>query len=193
MQTLDINNKQISTAFISATEQASQYVKPLVIADLRDSRHLSNVSITTNDGHANSSSNEIGYYFDTYKAVDGYEYESLPWCVADAKDNYGQTITASGKYRAMPADLTDNLKYAWWSNSKSNSNGIFATQPYFDMTFTATVMNKIKLVTTQNYGQIKSLSLAAIRSNGQTVFNQTISFDTDRNQFEKIIDRKSVV
>lgn len=188
MQTLDINNKKISSAFIDATEAVAQYVKSKVIIDFRDSRHLSNVVITTNDAHANSNINEIGYYFDSYRAVDGFEYESFPWGVCDAKDNYGQTITASGKYRSMPSDLTDNLKYAWWSNSKSNSSGVFTTQPYIDINFTPTIMNKVKLVTTHNYGQIKSLSLAAVRSNGQTVFNQTINFDTADNQFEKIIN-----
>lgn len=188
MQTLDTNGKKISSAFIDATEAAAQYVKSKVIIDFRDSRHLSNVVITTNDAHANSNANEIGYYYDSYKAVDGFEYEAFPWGVADAKDNFGQTITASGKYRAMPANLTDNLKYGWWSNSKSNSTGVFTTQPYLDINFDATVMNKIKLVTTQNFGQIKSLSLAAMRSNGQTVFNQTINFDSNSDQFEKVVN-----
>lgn len=188
MQNLDINNKKISYSFLSATESITQYVKPQILVDFRDSRHLSNVVVTTNDAHSNNSSNQIGYYFDKNSAIDGLEYESFPWGVADAKDNYGQTITCSGKYRAMPANLLVNLKYGWWSNSKSNSTGIFTTQPYLDINFDSTTVNKVKIVTTQNYGQIKSLNLAAIRSNGQTVFNQTITFNTSKNQFEKIIN-----
>lgn len=188
MQTVDINNKQISSSFLDSIESYSQFVKPLVIADLRDARHLSNVNITTNDEHPNNNANSIGFYFDKYRVVDGIDYESFPWCVADAKDNYGQTITASGKFRAMPASLTENLKYAWWSNSKSNASGVFSTRPFLDITFDPTTVNKVKVVTSQQFGQVKSIDLSVINSNGTTLFDQTIDFNVEKNQFEKVIN-----
>lgn len=188
MQTLDINNKKISTAFLDATEGVAQYIKPKVIIDFRDSRHLSNVVVTTNSAHANSNVNEVGYYFDSYRVVDGVEYESFPWAVADAKDNYNAVITASGKYRALPAGLEDNLKYSWWSNTKSNSSGVFATQPYLDITFDSTIVNKVKIVTSKHFGQVKSMNLTVVRSNNQTVFDEVINFNVNNDQFEKVVN-----
>jgi hypothetical protein len=188
MQTLDVFDKQISSSFIEATESISQLVKPLVIMDMRDAKHLSNVIVSTNDSHPDVGINDIGYYFDKYRAIDGIEYEGFAWGVADAKDNYNQIITACGKYRAMPSDLTDNLKYGWWSGSKSNSSGGYETQPYLDINFDPTIVNKIKIVTSRNHGQVKSLNLAVVRSNSNTVLNELITFNTDDNEFEKTIN-----
>lgn len=188
MQTLDIYGKEISSSFIEATESVAQLVKPLVIADLRDSRHLSNVVVTSNSEHLSNSDNEIGYYFDKYKALDGIEYESFAWGVADAKDNFNNIITACGKYRAMPSDLSDNLKYGWWSNSKSNSSGIFITEPYVNISFNPTIVNKIKIVTSRNHGQVQSFTIRVTRSNSEIVLDESISFSTEIDQFEKIIN-----
>ena len=43
MQTIDINGKTLSNSFQSALTSYSQFVKPRVIVDLQDARHLSNV------------------------------------------------------------------------------------------------------------------------------------------------------
>lgn len=120
--------------------------------------------------------------------MDGIEYESFAWGVCDAKDNLNKTITANGKYRAMPSDDQDNLKYGWWSASKSNSNSTFTTNPTLDISFTATTINKIKIVTSQNFGQIASFTLAVFDSTSATLLNETLSFNTNINEFEKTIN-----
>ena len=188
MQTIDINGKTLSNSFQSALTSYSQFVKPRVIVDLQDARHLSNVSITTN---SDNSSNDLGVYFNKQQVLDGIFYETFAWGVCDAKDNLNNVITANGKYRAMPSDLTDNLKYGWWSNSKSDASGLFVTNPYVDITFTPTTINKIKVITSKNLGQIKSFTIAVISSTSTTLLNQTISFDTNNDEFEKVINLDS--
>lgn len=185
MQTIDVDGKQLSNSFQSAISSYSQFVKPKVVIDFQDGRHLSNVSITTNSDNVSTS---LGTYFGKQRALDGIEYESFAWGVCDAKDNLNKTITANGKYRAMPSDDQDNLKYGWWSASKSNSNSTFTTNPTLDISFTATTINKIKIVTSQNFGQIASFTLAVFDSTSATLLNETLSFNTNINEFEKTIN-----
>jgi hypothetical protein len=188
MQTLDIHGKTLSNAFQSAITASAQFVKPRVVIDLQDGRHLSNVVITTNDAHANSSSGNLGFYFNKDQVVNGFDYEGFSWAVAGAKDNKGRTITASGKYRAMPSDLVDNFKYGWWSGTKSNSSCQFTTNPYVDISFDSTTVNKIRIVTSRTLGQVATLTLAVSRANATTVLNETITFNTAEYEFEKVIN-----
>ena len=188
MQTIDIDGKELSNSFKSAATAYAQFVKPRVVIDFQDARHLSNVSVTTNSNH---SSGSLGSYFTKEQVVNSGEYETFFWAVTDSKDNLNKVITANGKYRAMPADTTDNLKYGWWSASKSDSSGLFATNPYLDITFNATTINKVKVVTSQSLGQIKSFTIAIINSSSTTLLNETIVFDTNNDEFEKIINLNS--
>jgi hypothetical protein len=187
MQTIDINGKTLSNSFQSALTSYSQFIKPRVVIDFQDARHLSNVSITTNSDNA---SGLLGTYFNKEQVLDGIPYETFSWGVCDVKDNLNKVITANGKYRAMPSDLTDNLKYGWWSNSKSDASGLFVTNPYVDITFAPTTINKVKVITSRNLGQIKSFTVAVAAGN-TTLLNQTISFDTNNDEFEKIINLDS--
>lgn len=188
MQTVDINGKTLSNSFNSAINAIAQFVKPKVVITFQDARHLSNVTITTNSSHSNSSVGNLGYFFNQNQVVDGTEYETFSWAVAGAKDNNNKTITANGLYRAMPSSLEDNLKFSWWSSTTSNSAGQFGTQPYIDMSFDDTKINKIKVVTTRTLGQVKSFTLAVSRNGSNTILNNTFSFDTDAGEFEKVIN-----
>jgi len=185
MQTIDVNGKEFSNSFKSAATSYAQFVKPRVIIDFQDARHLANVVVTTNDAH---SSGSLGSYFTKEQVVNSGEYETFPWAVTDAKDNFNNVITANGKYRAMPSDSIDNLKYGWWSASKSDSSGIFGTAPNLDITFDATTINKVKVVTSKNLGQIKSFTISVINSSSTTLLSKTIVFDINNNEFEKIIN-----
>ena len=188
MQTIDINGKELSNSFKSASTSYAQFVKPRVIIDFQDARHLSNVSVTTNSAH---SSGYLGDYFTKEQVVNSGEYETFPWAVTDSKNNLNKVITANGEYRAMPNDNTDNFKYGWWSASKSDASGLFATGPYLDITFNATTINKVKVVTSQSFGQIKSFTISVINSSNTTLLNKTIVFNTNNNEFEKIINLDS--
>lgn len=185
MQTIDVNGKELSNSFKSAATSYAQFVKPRVVIDFQDARHLTNVVVTTNDAH---SSGSLGSYFTKEQVVNSGEYETFPWAVTDAKDNFNNVITANGKYRAMPSDSIDNLKYGWWSASKSDSSGIFGTAPDLDITFDATTINKVKVVTSKNLGQIKSFTISVINSSSTTLLSKTIVFDINNNEFERIIN-----
>ena len=130
----------------------------------------------------------FNYYFSKDQVVNGVDYETFAWGVAGALDNYGKVITADGTYSAVPADLSDNYKYGWWSASKSASNGIFGTAPTLTLTFTATTINKIKVVTSSMFGQVKSFIIAVTSAAGGVVLNKTYTYDTVNNEYEKIIN-----
>jgi len=191
MQTIDVNGKELSNSFKSAATSYAQFVKPRVIIDFQDARHLTNVVVTTNDAHSVGPPLRLGSYFTKEQVVNSGEYETFPWAVTDAKDNFDNVITANGKYRAMPSDSTDNLKYGWWSNSKSEASGLFVTNPYVDIAFTPTTINKVKVITSRNLGQIKSFTISVLDDQLTTLLSQTISFDTNNDEFEKIINLDS--
>lgn len=188
MQTKDIYGKTLSTTFESAITATAQYVKPRVIVDFQDSRHLQNVSITTNSAHSSSAQGDLGYFFTKEDLLSSSQYETFCWGVCGALDNDGDIITASGKYVAMPSSLDDDLKFGWWSGTTSDASGLFATNPYVDITFTATTINKIRIVTPSNLGQIKQFTVAVISAGSGTVLNKTYTFNTAINEFEKLIN-----
>jgi len=188
MQTKDIYGKTLSTSFESAITATAQYIKPRVVIDFQDSRHLQNVTITTNDPHSSSANGDLGYYFTKEDVLSSAQYETFCWAVCGALDNDGQPITASGQYVAMPSNLEDDLKYGWWSATKSNASGTFTTNPYIDINFTATTINKVKVVTPVHLGQVKQFTIAVISAGSGTVLNKTYTFNTAINEFEKIIN-----
>lgn len=179
MQTIDFNGKTIGDAFNSATTSASQFVKPRVVIDFVDGRHLSNVSITTNSEHSSNSVGSLGYYFDKYQVVNGVEYETYPWAVAGALDCRGRSITANGKFYTLPSDLSTDLKYGWMSASKSNTYCAFTTNPYVDLSFDPTTINKIKVVTSRELGRVRNFKLDVYRTGNVSVLSNTYSFTTN--------------
>lgn len=176
MLTKDIYGKALSNSFISATVAPAQKVKPKIVIQWLDSRHLDNLVVTTNSA-TNTSPGEIGFYFSESQAFNGIERQSFSWAVAGAKDSNGKVITADGSWFAMPSitgsDLSNSqiggvLEYGWWSNAVSNSNTHptyagygFATDPYVEATFDVRKVNRIRVATSELYGQIKSYLVQA--------------------------------
>jgi hypothetical protein len=175
MLTSDMYGKTLSTYFDTASSSIAQKVKPKIIIQWLDSRHLDNLTVTTNDAHSNTAYPNLGFYFDKTQAFNGIERQSFTWAVCDAKDKNGKTITADGTWYAMPSLLSNDLsnthigsslEFGWWSNSVSNSSlhgtysGYgFVTDPYVEATFTTRKINRIRIVTSELYGQISNYLL----------------------------------
>lgn len=188
MLTTDIYGKPLSNSFVNATTAIAQKVKPRIVIQWLDSRHLDNLSVTTNDPHPNTNAGQIGFYFGKEQAFNGIERQSFTWAVAGAKDSDGKTITPDGTWFAMPSILgTDlgntqiggSLEYGWWSNSISNSNvhptysGYgFATEPYIQATFDTRKVNRIRIVTSEFYGQISSYLLQVYDASSNLVLSE---------------------
>lgn len=187
MQTKEINGKTISSTFNTAIANPSQYIKPRAIIDFQDARHLKNVTITTNESPS-SNIGDLNYYFSKEDILNFAEYETFSWGVCDAIDNDGNIISASGKYVALPSNLEENYKYGWWSVAKTDGTKTFTTSPSLDINFTATTLNKIKIVTSSGFGQINQFILAVSSASLGTVLSGTYSFNTSIDQYEKIIN-----
>lgn len=175
MLTTDQYGKTLSSDFNNAIVAKAQKVKPKVIVTWLDSRHLDNLTVTTNSSHGNTSYPEIGFYFSPSEAFNGIERQSFTWAVAGAKDKNGDVIKADGTWHTMPSLITSdlansriggNLEFGWWSASQSNSSvhptytGYgFATDPYVEATFTTRKVNKIRVITSEYYGRIANYTL----------------------------------
>lgn len=159
MLTEDIYGKPLSNSFNTAISAYSQTVKPKILIDLLDSRHLSNVVITNTDAHTVTSEGSLGFYFKEKQSVNGYERESHGWAVADAKQKDGTVIKADGNWHCIPADDKDDYEFGLWTKTKSQANGVFASSPTLTMTFDTTKMNKIRITTSETLGQISSFTL----------------------------------
>lgn len=188
MITVDQYNKTLSSDFNSAIVAKAQKIKPKVIVTWLDSRHLDNLVVTTNDSHANANYPDIGFYFNSAEVANGNERQSFTWAVAGAKDTNGDVIKADGTWYTMPSltssDLANsriggNLEFGWWSGSQSNSAASntytgygFATDPYIDMAFTTRKVNKIRVITSEYYGQIANYELFIYDSSNNLISNQ---------------------
>jgi hypothetical protein len=177
MLTSDVYGKPLSSLFNTAITSIAQKVKPRIIIDWLDSRHLDNLVVTTNDAHSNTSYPEMGFFFDKTQAFNGINRQSFKWAVCDAKDQNGDVITADGQWYAMPSlvtndlnntDMGTSLEFGWWSNSVSNSSPHisysgygFVTNPYIQATFTERKVNKIRIVTSEFHGAISNYLLEA--------------------------------
>jgi hypothetical protein len=177
MITKDIYGKTLSNTFNSKIQSPSQFLKPKVLIDWLDSRHLSNVVVTTNDSHASNSQGNIGYFFSPKQSVNGIERQSYTWAVAGAKDVEGKVIRADGNWYAMPSSTDDNYEYGWWSGSVSESNSHptysgyrFTTSPNLTIDFDSRKCNLIRVVTSEFYGQIDTYQIT-VRSSDSGVPN----------------------
>lgn len=180
--------KPLSSDFNTVINSPAQKVKPKIIVTWLDSRHLDNLSVTTNDGYANSSYPNRGFYFGPSEAFNGIERQSFRWAVAGAKDKDGDVIKADGTWYAMPTLVTSDLsntqiggslEYGWWSNTKSNANvhpsynGYgFTTEPYIEATFTTRKVNKIRIITSEFYGQIYDYRVQAYDGSNNLVLSE---------------------
>lgn len=196
MITTDFYGKTLSNSFNSAIIAPAQKVKPKILVNWLDSRHLDNLTVTTNDSYANSSYPTRGFFFNPSQAFNGLERQSFTWAVADAKDTNGDVIRADGTWFAMPtlsgtdlsnSQMSGSLEFGWWSNSTSNSNvhptynGYgFATDPYIEATFDVRKVNKVRIITSEYYGQIYDYELKLYDANSSIVLteNGTIRSNT---------------
>ena len=188
MITTDIYGKTLSTSFETASTSSAQRVKPKIVIQWLDSRHLDSLTVTTNDDHANSSYPNIGFYFDKTQAFNGIERQSFTWAIAGAKDKNGKVITADGSYHAMPSltgsdlsntQLGSSLEFGWWSNSVSNSNTHatysgygFSTEPYIQAVFTERKVNRIRIVTSEFFGGISNYLVQAYNAASTLIFSE---------------------
>jgi hypothetical protein len=177
MLTSGLYGKQLSNSFNSAIAAPAQKIKPKVIIKWMDSRHLDNLVVTTNDAPAVNSYPSRGFFFPASEAFNGIRRQSFTWAVAGAVDADGDVIKADGSWYAMPSLTTNDLsntqmgsslEFGWWSNSVSNSNTHatydgygFVTNPYIQATFTTRKVNKIRIITSEFYGQISTYLLQA--------------------------------
>ena len=121
MINVDIYNKQLSTQFNSKIVSSSQRIKPKVLIDWLDTRHCSNLSVSTNDVYSETGAGTFAYYFDPKQAFNGFERQSFTWAVCNSKDINGKTITADGTWHAVPKDISGNYEFGWWSSYKSSN------------------------------------------------------------------------
>jgi len=189
MLVTDQYGKTLSSDFNSAISAKAQKIKPKVIVTWLDSRHLDNLSVTTNSSHANSSYPNIGFYFSPSEAFNGIERQSFTWAVAGAKDKNGDVIKADGTWHTMPSLITSDLansriggslEFGWWSANQSNSSvhptyaGYgFATDPYIEATFTVRKVNKIRVTTSEYYGKIANYTLHVYDNSSNLVSTQS--------------------
>lgn len=175
MQTTGLYGKILSNTFNTVTTAYAQKVKPKIVIDLLDSRHLDNLTVTTNSVHSNVAKGSYGYYFSPNQLVNGVERQSFTWAVAGAKDNYGQVIKADGTWHCMPSSIDRGYEFGWSSASISNANTHatytteygFTTDPYVEIEFTQRKVNKIRIITSEYSGQIGHYTV--------TAYNQTYS------------------
>ena len=188
MLTSGLYGKEFSTSFNSAIVAPAQKIKPKVIIKWLDSRHLDNLVITTNDAPANTAYPTRGFFFPVTEAFNGIKRQSFTWAVAGAKDINGDVIKADGSWYAMPSLTTNDLsntqigsslEFGWWSNSTSTSNAHathsgygFTTDPYIQATFTTRKVNKIRIVTSEFYGQISTYTVEAYDSSLNLVLSE---------------------
>jgi hypothetical protein len=175
----DVYGKPLSTFFNSAISGFSQVVKPKITINLLDSRHLSNVVITNTDVHTVNTKGSIGYYFTNNQLVNGYEQESFPWAICDAKEKDGSAIKADGRFHATPAVLTDDYEFGLWSKTKSQANGVFASSPTITITFDERKVNKVRVVTSESLGQIKEFRIRVQSSTFIDLLDKTVTLTED--------------
>jgi len=170
----DIYGKTLSNTFTSAITSYAQKVKPKIVIQWLDSRHVDSLTATTNSSHASNSVGDLGYYFSPIDGMSGKDRQSFTWGVCDAKDVDGKVITANGQWYTVPSNLDDGYKYGWWSGSVSSSSASntytgygFATDPYAEWQFTQRKVNRIRIATSEYYGRISDYTLY--------VYNQSLT------------------
>jgi hypothetical protein len=189
MLTTDIYGKTLSNYFNSGITAYSQFVKPKITIDLLDSRHVENLTITNTDEHTVSTKGSIGYYFNNSQLMNGYDRETFTWAVTDAKEKDGTVIKADGRWYATPSSLNDDYEFGWWSKTKSQANGVFASSPTLTMDFDVRKINKVRVTTSETLGQVRSFRIRVQTSGSVDLVDKTIVLADD--EFYKDIYLKS--
>jgi hypothetical protein len=174
------NGVILSNSFVSSSTSPAQKVKPKIVVQWLDSRHVDALSATTNSVLANANTNgSAGFFFSPKQAMSGVDRQTYTWAVCDAKDVNGKVIRADGNWFAMPSNLDDNFKYGWMSNSvSSNTESVtydgygFATDPYVELQFTQRKVNRIRVATSEFNGQIQDYTLY--------VYNQSLTLVSEQ-------------
>ena len=188
MLTSGMHGKELSSSFNTAITSPAQRIKPKIIIKWLDSRHVDNLVITTNDAPVSNAYPGRGFFFPAKEAMNGIKRQSFTWAVAGAKDVDGNVIRADGSWYAMPSltssdisntQLGSNLEFGWWSNSVSTANAHatydgyqFATNPYVEATFTTRKVNKVRIVTSEFYGQISTYLLQVFDGSLNTLLSE---------------------
>jgi hypothetical protein len=188
MLTSGLYGKELSSSFNTAITSPAQRIKPKIIIKWLDSRHVDNLVITTNDAPASNAYPGRGFFFPAKEAMNGIKRQSFTWAVAGAKDIDGNVIRADGSWYAMPSltssdisntQLGSNLEFGWWSNSVSTANAHatydgyqFDTNPYVEATFTTRKVNKVRIVTSEFYGQISTYLLQVFDGSLNTLLSE---------------------
>lgn len=183
----------LSNYFNNAIQSPAQNVKPKIVIDLLDSRHIvldnvlvkgdTLVSITNTDEHTTTSDGSIGYYFNEKQMINGHERQSFTWAVTDALDKEGKIIVADGSWHCMPTikdddnNLDGDFEFGWWSKTRSQANGVFASSPVVTFAFEERKVNKIRVFTSEYYGQVKSFRIKVKNSNLVDILDQTITLN----------------
>jgi hypothetical protein len=174
------NGVTLSNSFISSSQSPAQKVKPRIMIQWLDSRHVDALTANTNSALANANTNgSAGFFFSPKQAMSGVDRQTFTWAVCNAKDINGKVIRADGNWHAMPSNLDDNFKYGWMSNSVSSNtasvtyNGYgFATDPYIELEFTQRKVNRIRVATSEFNGQIQDYTLY--------VYNQSLTLISEQ-------------
>ena len=182
----------LSNYFNNAINAPAQNVKPKITIDLLDSRHVDlnpvltgNVAITNTDAHTVSSEGSLGFYFSEQQMINGYERQSFTWAVTDALDKNGKIITADGSWHCMPTsvdkdnNLEGDFEFGWWSRTRSLANGSFASSPIVTIAFQPRKVNKIRITTSEYYGQVKSFRIKVESETLINILDKTITLEDD--------------
>ena len=185
MLTKDIYGKTFSNSFNSAINAYAQKVKPRVHIQWLDSRHVDNLTVTTNSTSV-SGERTLSYYFSPENAMSGNDRQGFTWAVCDAKDSSGKVITANGAWHVMPSDLDDHYKFGWWSSQVSLAtesltyNGYgFTTEPYVEYTFTQRKANRIRVATSEFHGKIKDYTIYVYNQALTVIYQENATIDDD--------------
>jgi hypothetical protein len=206
MLTKNTYGVNLSNYFNNAIEATAQNVKPKITIDLLDSRHITlenvltgNANITNTDAHTVKSEGSVGYYFTEEQMINGYERESFTWAVTDALDKNGKIITADGSWHCIPTSVDTDSKldgdyeFGWWSKTRSAANGVFASSPVITFAFEERKVNKIRITTSEYYGQVKSFRVKVKNSSLVDILDKTFTLGNDEYYKEIYLNSNSAI
>jgi hypothetical protein len=206
MLTKNTYGANLSNYFNNAIEATAQNVKPKITIDLLDSRHITlenaltgNANITNTDAHIVKSEGSIGYYCTEEQMINGYERESFTWAVTDALAKNGKIITADGTWHCMPTSVDTDSKldgdyeFGWWSKTRSAANGVFASSPVITFAFEERKVNKIKITTSEYYGQVKSFRVKVKNSSLVDILDKTFTLNDDEYYKEVYLNSNNAI
>jgi hypothetical protein len=200
----DIYGKPLSNTFLSAIDAYAQKVKPKILVTFLDSRHVDNLTVTTNDPYPSNSrgtyaqqmsGNSLlgGYFFKPEQSMNGTVRQAYTWAVIGDKDNMNKVIRADGTWHCMPSDLEDNYEFGWRSytastaNAHANGGYEFTTPITLDYNFTERKVNKIRVTTSEFSGKISAYKIEVYNNTLSAFYNTYSSISVDDYYNEHIL------